>query len=315
MAKPLTTDELISSIKRRGFIPEDQRTYTTQDFLDLLNEEISMFGVPHLLSTNEEYLVKFEDEDLEQNVFEYSIPYRAIGNKLREASIIDGNDDSYEMHRISLDDLYDYRKGYIDNSGYIFYVQDNKIIFVNEIPVAQGKVRMYFYLQPNTLVELSDVGTITDINRTSGVITVNSLPTDFANLPLMDFVGHRSPNKIYSYDITPSSASSTTNTVTFTTTDIPTDLIVGDYICKHQESPVAQLPLELHPILAQRVVVTCLEGLGDIEGAQLAEAKLNKMESKILSIINNRVEGAQQKINNRNSPLSQSVSSGRRTTV
>jgi len=243
MAKPLTTDELISSIKRRGFIPEDQRTYTTQDFLDLLNEEISMFGVPHLLSTHEEYLVNYEDEDLDNDVFEYSIPYRAVGNKLRESSIIDGNGDSYEMHRISLDELYDYRKGYIDNSGYIFYVQDNKIVLVNEIPVAQGSIRKYFYLQPNTLVELSDVGTITDINRTSGVITVSNFPTDFANLPLMDFVGHNSPNKIYSYDVAPSSASSTTKTITFGTDDIPTDLIVGDYVCKKQESPVPQLPL------------------------------------------------------------------------
>ena len=38
MAKPLKTDKLIRSIKRRAMIPEDQVTFDTEDFLEMINE-------------------------------------------------------------------------------------------------------------------------------------------------------------------------------------------------------------------------------------------------------------------------------------
>lgn len=310
MAKPLTSEDLIKSIKRRAFIPEDQRTYEEDDFLEMINEEINVFGIPQLLSTYEEYLVKFEDDELISDVFSYQIPYRAIGNKLREVSIIDGSDNTYEMSRINIDDLFDYKKGYTNNGGYVFYLEDNNIKFVNEVPVSQGKVRKYFYLQPNTLVSSKQVGKIINIDRTSGIITMSNFPDEFSNLPLFDFVGHNSPNKIYDYDVSSVSVNKNTKSITFAVDSIPKNLIVGDYVCKKQETPVPQLPLELHPILAQRVAIACLEGLGDTEGAQVASNKLIKMEESIIPIINNRVEGAPQKINNRHSPLSQNRSNG-----
>ena len=50
--------------------------------------------------------------------------------------------------------------------------------------------------------------------------------------------------------------------------------------------------------------LACLEAIMDTEGAVIAQRKLEKMETSVNTIIDNRIEGAPQKIHNRFSPLS-----------
>ena len=49
----------------------------------MLNEEMQYFAVEHVLKTYEEYFVVFDDFALSSTKFEYDVPSRAIGNKLR----------------------------------------------------------------------------------------------------------------------------------------------------------------------------------------------------------------------------------------
>ena len=304
MSKILTTDKLINSITRRALIPTDQNTFTNQDFIDMVNEEIDMFAVPHLLSTYEEYLVNYIDYTLEADKFEYTIPDRAVGNKLRDASLIDSSGNTIELSRIQLDELSDFENAFnIDFRRDVFFIRDNKLVFVGEIPVTEGQVRMHFYLRPNTLVKEERVGIITSIDRNTGIITLSSFPENFAVIPEMDFISSKSPNKILKFDIQPTSVNANTKSVTFTTTDIPEDLIVGDYLAQREETIVPQLPTELHPILAQRVAVAALEALGDSEGVAQAQRKLDRMEQSVLGIIDDRAEGNPKKIRNRYSHL------------
>jgi hypothetical protein len=162
---------------------------------------------------------------------------------------------------------------------------------------------MHYYMRPSTLVEESKTGTITSINRTTGVITLGAFPTDFATVSLMDFVACRSPNKIISIDKMPISVDRNTRTVTFAVDDIPKELMVGDYLCKAEETPVPNIPTEMHPLLAQRAAVHIHEALGDSESLANSKAKLAQMESSITNLISNRVEDAPQKIRSRNSAM------------
>lgn len=303
MSNTLTSDALVKSVKRRASIPSDQSTFTTEDILEILNEEMDMFGVEHLLSVHEEYLVYSIDIDLVSDQREYTIPYRAIGNKLRDVAYVSPDGSLYELSRISLEELSDFRSTFIDTGTDLFYVKNDKIVLVSEQQTSSAKLRMFYYLKPNSLTVTKNVATISNIDLVSGIITISNFPSDFSNVPDMDFVQHKSPNKIYSYDITPLSVNSTTKTVTFDSTDIPSDIEVGDYITPRTLTPVPQLPTELHPILAQRAAVAILESLGDTEGFQVASNRLQKMEQSVLSIIDNRVEGAPQKIVSRYNPL------------
>lgn len=303
MSNVLKSSGLINSIKRKSMLPIDQVTFTDQDILDMLNEEIQYFGIPHLMSTHEDYLVVSEDITLEENKQSYTIPYRAVGNKLRDVFYVDSSDGIRELHRISLEDIADY-----DNRAYkaftdAFYVQNNKIYLVGTNPGAGSKLRMYYYLRPNKLVDEDRVAVISDINRTSGVVTVEHFPAIFSSGPEIDFIQSKTPNKIHTFDKTPLSVDSNTKSFTFNVNDLPEDLEVGDYINLSGECVVPQLPTELHAVLAQRVSVALLEALGDQQALATAQGRLDKMEMSTKSLIDDRVEGAPQKINNRHGLL------------
>lgn len=311
MSTILTSSRLINSIKRRAMTPNDQNTFSDEDFLDMLNEEMQYFGVQHLLSTYEEYLVEYIDYDLKKDVQEYEIPSRAIGNKLRAVFFVDTGGNFYELSRIALEDLpqfVDYNTGYSSYNNSLFYIQNNKIILIDEVPFSdKGKLRMYFYLKPSKLVKESDVATITNFDTSTGLVTVTGFQDDFNNLPTLDFVKAKSPNKVVNFNITPTSVNASAKTLTFDTDDLPSDLSNGDYVTIAGESPVPQLPEELHGILAQRVAVSSLESLGDFEAMKIAQQRLQMMEQSTLSIIDNRVESANEKVRPNTSALKESV--------
>ena len=97
-----------------------------------------------------------------------------------------------------------------------FYVENDGVFFVNNALSNFASVRFYYYLRPNRLVLEKDSCKITNINRTTGVISVNNIPTDFSSLPKIDFIANKTPNKIISFDISITSISANTNPKTIT---------------------------------------------------------------------------------------------------
>lgn len=302
MSRILTASKLVESVRKRAMIPTDTSVYTDEDILDILNEEMDAGLLSTLLTLHEENLVYSVDMELEDAKKRYEIPYRAVGNKLREVSIVTSDGNHYELSRISLEQLSDYKNGLLASDRNVFYVENNYIVLVDS-QLSGEKLRMYFYLRPNTLVLEKNVGVIQSINTNTGVITLVSFPSSFSNLPDVDLIAKRSPNKIHCYDITPLSVDANLRTITFNTEDLPDNLMVGDYIALAEQTPVPNIPTEMHPLLAQRAAVHILEALGDSEGLNNAKVKLDQMEKSINNIIDDRVEGAPQKVKPRYSTL------------
>ncbi len=127
-------------------------------------------------------------------------------------------------------------------------------------------------------------------------------PNKFLNNSLFDFVQNISPNKIITYDIPVNSIDQTLNVIRFKKEDV-SHIPQNSYLTIAEETIVPNIPTELHPILAQRVAVACLEAMGDEQNKQSAERKLASMEKDAGTFLDNRVEGAIQKIKSRHSPL------------
>lgn len=385
MSSILKSSALIKSIKRRAFIPSSQETFTDLDFLEMATEEINLGLVPLIQRMHEEHLIYYVDIPLERGIKRYPMPSRAHGNKLRDVALIDENDNIFEMHRYSINEISDFTNttSYINSRG--FYVENNDIVVVNfDINIGQS-LRMYFYMRPNALVLDSygaailakesvvevdninpktgnisnissgvDLVSITSLNhglennrkilisgsnstpsidgvyeisvidsnnfsiRTSvsvagtignweavidcNMFTLDNIPTQFLNNSVFDFTLNTSPNKIVTYDIVNNSINQTTKTISFPQ-DLTQEVLVGNYITLAEETIVPNIPTELHPILAQRVAVACLEAMGDEQNKQSAERKLAEMERNAGTFLDNRIEGASQKIKSRHSPL------------
>ena len=306
MSRVLTATKLVESVRKRAMIPTDTNVYTDESILEIINEEIDAGLLSTLLTLHEEYLVHYEDFQTVNGQTAYPIPYRSVGNKLRGAALVCSSGSIYELSRISIDQLSDYRNDTRSFNRNVFYVENNYIKFADTQSLNSEYIRMYYYLRPNKIVLEKYSGKITDINRTTGVITLSSFPSAFSNLPQMDFVAYRTPNKLHSFDIQPLASDVNTKTMTFSVSDIPSELIVGDYLCNQEETPVPNIPTEMHPLLAQRAAVHILEALGDTEGLANAKAKLQQMELSINNIIDNRVESSPQKVTPRHSALMES---------
>lgn len=385
MSSILKTGDLIRSIKRRAFIPNSQETFTDEDLLEMATEEVNIGLVPLIQRMHEEHLIYYIEIALEEGRKRYPIPARAHGNKLRDLALVDENDNVFEMHRYSLNEISDFTNTttYINTRG--FYLENNDVVITNFDVNIGNKLRLYFYMRPNHLVAESRGATIDDITLTQEVDQINpksgsivsiiagtetilecpnhglrngslvlisgtnttpsiegfheisvidsnfysiavsttsvgaisgnydaalnvkklrldTLPKDFLTNFHFDFVQNISPNKILNYDARVNSINQLSKEVSFPINEV-SEVIIGSYINLAEETFVPNIPTELHPILAQRVAVTCLEAMGDEQNKQSAERKLAKMEQDAGTFLDNRVEGANQKIKSRHSPL------------
>lgn len=306
MARYYTSNTLIASAIRKAMIPATQVTFKDEDFLAFANEEMDSAIIPYVMSFHEDYFLFPEDIPLENNKSRYAIPYRAAGNKLREVTYKDTGSNLYEMTRISVEDVPYYNT---DGSGggsplRAFYIMNNEVCLSPETNFqAVGYLRLHYYIRPSQLVAEDRALVISSIDRTTGQIGVESLPTIFTINGLVDFIQVKSPHKCLSIDKSVTNVDTTNNIITFSPADIPKELAVGDHICLAEECIIPQIPDDLHSMLAQRVACRCLEALGDQQGLQAANAKLAEMELKLATVIDDRVEGAPLKVVNRHSAL------------
>ncbi len=299
----LNSTTLIANVKRRASIPENQATFTTDDFLALANDEIDIGIVPLILSMQEEYFVYPETLALTASISKYPIPYRAIGGKLRDLFYQDTSGNLHEMSRIAPEDKVTFQENPDSNTYFkYFYIEGNNVVIspsVGATPV--GSLVFTYYLRPNNLVDEDRIAFITaiDVGASNTTYTLNQMPDHFSASELMDINQSRSGHKIRVFDLTPVSVNTGSKQVVFDNDDLPTDIIVGDHMAIAGECFIPQIPSDLHNILAQRVAQRCLESMGDQAGLQAATAKLAEMEIKSSALIDNRVEGAPMKITNR----------------
>lgn len=302
MSKFYTSNTLIESVKRKAMLPVSTSTFQDGDFLAFANEEMDLGVVPLVMSFHEDYLMFTAELPLITNTIRYEIPSRAMGNKIRDVQYKDSNGTLYEMTRILIEDLPYFQNGSggsISGAVRSFYLEGNEIVLAGGSNATNfsGNLMVSYYLRCGELVAEDRSARITDINTTTGVLTLDRWPDNFSLTPLIDFTAIRSPHKLIKFDVQPTAYGNLiTPQITLALSDIPVQLRVGDVATTAEETIIPQIPLELHGMLAQRVVLRCLEALGDIAGLQAAAAKLQEMEQKSGNILDSRVEGAPFKV-------------------
>ena len=315
MARLMTGDRLIESVRNRTMTPDDTSIYDDDHVLNIIDEEMTSQVLDKLLVLHGENLTI--PVDIPKNAKgEYEIPYRAIGNKLRDASLVRGKE-VYELSQVGIGELPDFSSQGIDSiSGNdLFYIENNKLKLVNP-NIAYDSIRLRYYLKPNSITKTKEAGVISDIviDENAGTISLvlSQVGKKFTATDLYDIVGKRSPNKIKSFDNNVSSltVSSGTGTIVFSLDEIGSDyseISIGDYVTLAGETPVPNIPSEMHPLLAQAAAVQLLEGMTDTEALRNAENRLDKITKAVQELIDDRVELAPKKIKPRNGTLQQQI--------
>lgn len=396
----MTSEDIISAIKRRIAIPISQETFTEEDLLRFTNEVMFDSQVPSVAKLHEEYYVYRESIPLNTSQSHYPIPHRAMWMKLRDIFYQDTNDNLYQLTRINPDDQDIFQTTTVGQANpYTFFLQNNDICLTSLNPVNNGGyLNLTYFLRPNKLVPnerafiitnfsqnvgisnsnivADDTLTITDengdevvftavasgaganefnigatsietatnlvtaintdatylaTNQTPAISTVtitfndrnltfstnnedalvisdnlilngDSMPSNITNSSYIDFLQTKPGHKIYSYGYLLGVNAVSSTSLTIPNSDVP-DMEVGDYICSEYECIIPQLPPELHSLLVERACERILNAQGDLEQLAGVQAKISELQGNQDMMIDNRVDGAPQKIVNRNSLL------------
>jgi hypothetical protein len=301
VTNPYTATQLIASLKRRGQIPRSSdRSFSEDDLIALMSEELQTYMVSLLMGIREEWFVHSEDTATDGST-RYRIPQRAIGSKLRQVLIGTGENNFAVLNRIEPKQQYQSvyginwtASGYVN--GYILYDTDIQLVPSQS---SGQTIRMVYFRRPNRLVATSECGLITAINTGTREVTITSgeVPTDFSSSVTYDLIRGSPGFGTLAMD---QSATLASNVLTFAET-LPEGLAVGDYVALAGESPIPQIPVELHPLLAQRTVVKVLEALGDPK-VKVALEMCEAQRAAAMALLTPRDEGSPRYLTNFNGP-------------
>lgn len=295
MAQDFTTTALLASVKRRGMLPSSDQTLTTADYLAFGTEELQTYVMNLLLSANEDYATATADTTIVSGTNSYSLPARASNESLRNVLYLEAG--SYvPLIRTNPQDV----PGTTDTgTPHSYYFFDDAIVLV-PTPSAAGTLRLQYFRRPSALVAASAAATISSINGARTVVTTTAtIPSTITNTVTVDVVSHTPGFRILTMDAALTGTVSGT-TITFSSA-LPASVVAGDYVCLAGESCVPQIPVEAHPLLAQRIVVKALEALGDKKAAD-AEKTSERMSKSLLARLLPRTTGSIRYVVNANGP-------------
>jgi hypothetical protein len=283
-----TTTALLASVRRRAMLPTATAAGTEDaDLLRVLNEELQSYVVPVLLSLREDFLLYDEDVATVAGTAAYRIPSRAIGGKLREAAIVTSSGAVRNLSRIQIDELEEWGSG--TGTPTAFYFKGGKLVLM-PTPSTAETLRLTYYIRPNELVAATATRVVSSVNTGTGVVTLSSAaPGTFTTGVRYDIIAGASGFEPMAINL-PASAVSGSD-VTFDAADLPSGLAAGDYVCLAEQSPVAQVPAEWHPLLVQRVAAHFLEMTGFLQEAQAAGMEAGRLEEKLRTTFAPRIDG------------------------
>lgn len=284
---------LLANIRRRAMAPTAASLGTTDtDLLALADDELRYGLLPMLLAVREEFYNWKTDTTIVGGQQNYRIPSRAIGPKLRELTTVDGAGKVTDLSETRIERL----DGPAPTPGQpIAFYLDGNTVALYPPPAASNTgllLRQTFHIRPNRLVATAAAGVVQSVNTGTGAVTLTGTPpTGFVTGATFDFVRGSPGFEHLAIDLAGTVAG---NVVTVGAANLPTGalaLAAGDYVCLSETTPVPQLPVELHAVLAQRVANNLLRSLGALDRLAAGEALLQQLEKGAAILLTTRVEG------------------------
>jgi hypothetical protein len=296
-----TTTGLLASIRRRASLPNTATAGTADaDLLAYANEELQLRLTAQIMSLREDYFLTHDDRPI--SGVRYRIPSRAIGGKLAGVYLLDAEGNVRDkLERESHSRLEDWGVGAVGNASAI-HIEGNTVVLLPSASSTATTLRLSYYSRPGELVSAALAIPIASISGGAATVNINS---GIGTSGPLDIV-KSSPGFECALTDAVAALDNTDfgtlgqSTITFASLE---GVAKGDYIAPAGTSPVPQIPLEFHAILAQRAALKALQALGDKAGVDDAKRELAEMEEAIGVLASPRIDSSPQKIINRGGAL------------
>lgn len=288
-----TTTGFLASVKRRVMLATQTETFNDADILAIATEELQSYVFPFLLSVREEYAVATTDIAFTSASAFYELPELAVGDKVRDV-LLERDGKYWQLDRIEPERIQDHAA--TANLPYGFAFINSKIQLI-PAPTGSGTVRLKYFHRPGWLIPVSSAAEITSVSTTTVGLAAN-LP-DAVQGSRVSVVSGRAPYYTVGSGTIATNTSPTSKVLSFNAQTAGAE--VGDYLCYVGESPIPQVPTELHPLLVARTIYAIYVAQGD---GRAGEAKENceRLKKNLLTVLTPRSEGNARYIINRYGP-------------
>lgn len=325
--------DLITKVKQRINLPDSSPTSSDATLLSFMQEELEETVYPKLYALNEQFFIVSQKFDCQTNGspnFPNSLmpfPTRAYGRSINLARYWDLSNNAYLMSLVNeVDyDLFRSNKATASmNSGAPAYiVQNDGILILCEPSVLNGKIELTYAVRTPTLVSntsASSAATITNVVYNSGTTTITMTPgsafdTYMPNPTTAKSIDifRKSTGSWYDLDVICARTGANTLTTTHFTQDDVTELnsfqkggfsSIPTYAAELILTPSEQINYTPIPPEADNylILATCgryLESVGDTEGLQVNETRMDKTYKTMIKSLGTRVINAPKPIVNR----------------
>lgn len=288
-------EDLIESAKDRSFVPISQSTFEDSDILRIANEEILRVAAK-IIRQREDFFYARTTQSMTAGKDHYLIPKAASGNALKALFWVDSGGNKRLLTRRDIDRIGEYSTNRGDSES--FYFEGDEVVLMH--PPSGGDSLLFVYSRrPNRLALTESCAKITGVSSAGGTSTFTvdtDLTASLSTGSSVDFIRATSPFTIWSEEVAITAITATT--IAVATTDVldvdgaTVEPAATDYICPTGYTNIPMLPIEFHPVLAQRMACRMLASIGDLQNLAAAKADLREIEDDALAIIKNRAESA-----------------------
>ncbi len=292
---PYTATYLLAQIRRQGFIPGgggSGSSLTDADLCAMVNDEAQLYLTALIKSVREDHLEVTEDITIVAGTASYRVNRRAVANSLTAIFTVASGQPAYPLTQLAASQAWALGTTG-DPRGFEMF---GPAIVLHPTPITAGTLRVRYLQRLSRVVPEAEVGRITVVDTLTNTVTVSATPTAIVTGVVCDLVRGDPPFDNLSIDLT-----ATVSGTSITLSALPTGLAVGDYVTLAGETPIPQVPPELHQLLAKRVAYVVAGGTTSPNAAAL-QADIEVMRTAALTLLTPRVSHASRPIVNRNGP-------------
>ena len=288
----MRTDEFIKKVRSNAQIPDNQTTFTDEVLLDYANLEISLSAIPVMVQSNRTFFVTSKYIDIKSNENRYTIPYRSVGEALRELAFVDENNNLFNLEQVDIANLYAFQYYDSTQTQYSgdperFYIENNDIV-IYPVPSSgdAGQLKMSYYLRPSELVAPSQAAQVDEVNG-NRVIFLSKPDSLLNTVDIISKQGNQS--KLVSESVSIEFDDQLAHF--YIDLKDASDIEAGDWICNEDQSPVVQLPHEVIAYLVTCVTIRYYASQGDQAKESSENRRMKKQEENLMKILGPRVAG------------------------
>ena len=297
-----TTDDMVAAVLRNTSQPNSQQTFTADDILAFLNEEMRITLTNIVQSAREDYWLFYSDAVIQAGVTSYTIPVRSVMAAVDDIVLLDTAGIEIELPHLDqqqkkVGPFYAYAPATLTRG--IYFRNDTINVWPLQLQLPPGySIRVKYLKRPNFLTATTNCARINAINTMTNTVTCDAVP------PALPTGGGTETDII---DNNPQFTAIQDNIViqsisgfNVTFASLPTGLAVGQWICPTGTTCIPQIPVESYALLVNLGCLRIYMAQQNANGFQTAAKIVESMAEDVKEMLQPRWKGETKKIVNRN---------------